>query len=99
MNKELIRNIEYVDRLTPEGRKDIKDYVIKLEQEIKSLEIQVKHYEEKEKRLIEFIENEIKTGDTNQKSANEYGDKMGWVFYQRALIKVQKEIYKLERVR
>ena len=37
MNKELIRNIEYVDRLTPEGRKDIKDYVIKLEQENKEL--------------------------------------------------------------
>lgn len=67
--------------------------------ETQRLEMLVKYYEDKEKKLIEFIENEIKAGDSNQKSANEYGDKMGWVFYQRALIKVQKEIYKLERVR
>ena len=37
MNNELIRNIEFVEGLTPVGRKDIKDYVIKLEQENKEL--------------------------------------------------------------
>ena len=37
MNNELIKNLEYVDRLTPEGRKHIKEYVIKLEQENKEL--------------------------------------------------------------
>ena len=58
MNNELIKNLEYVDRLTPEGRKDIKDYVIKLEQENKELH-------NKMEKAIEYINNSWTGGYTD----------------------------------
>lgn len=58
MNNELIKNLEYVDRLTPEGRKHIKEYVIKLEQENKELHNKID-------KAIEYIEEQTEGYDTN----------------------------------
>ena len=58
MNNELIKNLEYIERLTPEGRKDIKDYVIKLEQENKELH-------NKMEKAIEYINNSWTGGYTD----------------------------------
>ena len=55
MNNELIKNLEYIERLTPEGRKDIKDYVIKLEQENKELHNKI----DKVVKLRKILNNEI----------------------------------------
>ena len=73
MNKELIRNIEYVDRLTPEGRKDIKDYVIKLEQENKELKEQLeKKYEKVGTLTTEILYEENKELHNKIDKAIEY---------------------------
>ena len=65
--------------------------------ELKRLEMLVRHYEEKEKKLIEFIEKEIEVSDENKSQSDNYNNKMEWIFYQKALIKVLKEIYRLDR--
>ena len=70
-----------------------------MNKEIKSLEIQVKHYEDKEKRLIEFINDEIKTVNQCIKETDSYNLRMNWNCYKRALNLVLDEIEKLERVK
>ena len=66
--------------------------------ELKSLEIQVKHYEEKEKRLKEFIEEEIKSANEIAEKTNNYNLQMSWLGYKRALKLVLRKINNLERV-
>ena len=69
-----------------------------MNKEIKSLEIQVKHYKEKEKRLIEFIKEEVKAANQCIKETDNYNLKMNWNSYKRALNLVLDEIDNLERV-
>lgn len=70
-----------------------------MNKEIKSLEMLVKHYEDKEKRLKEFINDEIKSVNQCIKNTDSYNLKMNWSSYKRALNLVLDEIEKLERVK
>ena len=69
-----------------------------MNKEIKSFEIQVKHYENKEKRLIEFINDEIKSVNQCIKETDSYNLRMNWGSYKRALKLVLDKIVELERV-
>ena len=70
-----------------------------MNKEIKSLELLVKHYEDKEKKLKEFIEDEIKSAKVCMNETDSYNLKMNWSSYKRALNLVLDEIEKLERVK
>ena len=70
-----------------------------MNKEIKSLEIQVKHYENKEKRLIEFIEDEIKSANQCMNETDSYNLKMNWSSYKRALKLVLDKIERLEKTK
>lgn len=67
--------------------------------ELERLEMLVKHYENKEKKLIEFIENEIDIADEKLSRIENYNLKTNWVSYRNALKLVLEKIYKLERVK
>lgn len=66
--------------------------------EIERLEMLVKHYEIKEKKLIASIEMEIEEVDKIIKNIDAYKLKTYWVGYKKALKLVLKQIDKLERV-
>lgn len=67
--------------------------------ETKALEIMVKHYESKEKKLIELIENEIKDVNECMKSMENYNVRRYWVGFNFALKLVLEKINELERIK
>lgn len=66
--------------------------------ETQRLEMLVKHYEDKEKKLIEYIEKEINACGEAKNMTDNHSIQMNWTFYQNALKKVLKRIEILERV-
>ena len=62
------------------------------------LEMLVKHYEDKEKRLIEWIKEAKEKANNNARELNNYNLQMNWQYYDRALRSVLKQIEVLERV-
>ena len=67
--------------------------------ELERLKMVNKHYENKEKKLIEFIEDEIEIADEKISRIDNYNLKTNWVSYRNALKLVLEKIYKLERVK
>ena len=65
--------------------------------EIKRLEMLVKHYEDKEKRSIKWIKERKDLADNNSISGN-YASNLAWKYYKKALRDVQKQMEVLERV-
>lgn len=66
--------------------------------ELERLEMLVKHYEDKEKRLIEWIKEAKEKANNNARELNNYNLQMNWQYYDRALRSVLKQIEVLERV-
>lgn len=66
--------------------------------DLKRLEMLVKHYEDKEKRLIEWIKEAKEKANNNARELNNYNLQMNWQYYDRALRSVLKQIEVLERV-
>lgn len=67
-----------------------------MNKEIKSLEIQVKHYEDKEKKLIQWINDRKDLALSNSTSDN-YSINLAWEYYKKALMDIRKQIEVLER--
>lgn len=65
--------------------------------ELERLEMLVKHMVNKENRLINWIEKELKTTNEIIKTTDNHNLKMNWIFYQKALKDVIKWLNKLER--
>lgn len=65
--------------------------------ELERLEMLVKHMIDKENRLINWIEKEVKATNEVIKTTDNYNLKMNWIFYQTALKNVVKWLNKLER--
>lgn len=70
-----------------------------MNKEIKSLEIMVKHYENKEKKLIKMIENEIKDVNDIIESIESYNVRRYWSGFNFALELVLEKIEELERIK
>lgn len=65
--------------------------------ELERLEMLVKHMIDKENRLINWIEKEVKVTNEIIKTTDNHNLKMNWIFYQKALKNVVKWLNKLER--
>lgn len=65
--------------------------------ELERLEMLVKHMIDKENRLINWIEKEVKATNEIIKTTDNHNLKMNWIFYQKALKDVVKWLNKLER--
>lgn len=65
--------------------------------ELERLEMLVKHMIDKENRLINWIEKEMKVTSETIKKTDNHNLKMNWIFYQKALKDVVKWLNKLER--
>lgn len=66
--------------------------------ELERLEMLVKHYEDKEEKVIKWIKEAMNFANENIKKTDNYYLKMNWQYYDRALRSVLKQIEVLERV-
>ena len=69
-----------------------------MNKEIESLKMQVKHYEEKEKRLTNWLRERRDLAKENTNSNDNYSINLAWSYYRKALRDVLKQIEVLERV-
>ena len=64
--------------------------------ETQRLEMLVKHYEDKEKKLIQWI-NDRKDLALSNSTRDNYSINLAWEYYKKALMDIRKQIEVLER--